>query len=144
VPEKDQDNYIVLNSNGGTFSEVYSAISYATISLYGNNQIVTSESTKVNEMTKTLSSIDTICTLYINESAYDSLYIYVTASENAKLVYSGYTFLNWNTASDGSGTSYNVGDKIYYYNYYESPVTYYAQWSEDTTSYAVNLVTGEM
>lgn len=39
----------------------------------------------------------------------------------------GYKFVNWNTAADGSGTSYNPGDTL---NFEVSPVTLYAQWQK--------------
>lgn len=39
----------------------------------------------------------------------------------------GYSFVGWNTAKDGSGTSYAVGDKVEL----SAPVTLYAQWRKD-------------
>lgn len=39
----------------------------------------------------------------------------------------GYTFVGWNTAADGSGTSYAAGDKVEL----TAPVTLYAQWKKD-------------
>ena len=40
----------------------------------------------------------------------------------------GYSFVGWNTAADGSGTSYEAGAKI---EKLEAPVTLYAQWKKD-------------
>ena len=45
----------------------------------------------------------------------------------AKPTRSGYTFVNWNTASNGSGTSYNSGQS-YTGN---EPLTLYAQWKQN-------------
>lgn len=39
----------------------------------------------------------------------------------------GYSFVGWNTAADGSGTSYEAGAEIGL----EAPVTLYAQWKKD-------------
>lgn len=39
----------------------------------------------------------------------------------------GYSFVGWNTAEDGSGTSYAAGDKVEL----TAPVTLYAQWKKD-------------
>lgn len=39
----------------------------------------------------------------------------------------GYSFVGWNTAKDGSGTSYAAGDKVEL----SAPVTLYAQWKKD-------------
>ena len=38
-----------------------------------------------------------------------------------------YSFVGWNTAKDGSGTSYAAGDKVEL----SAPVTLYAQWKKD-------------
>lgn len=39
----------------------------------------------------------------------------------------GYSFVGWNTAKDGSGTSYAAGDKVEL----SAPVTLFAQWKKD-------------
>ena len=39
----------------------------------------------------------------------------------------GYSFVGWNTAKDGSGTSYAAGDTVKL----SAPVTLYAQWKKD-------------
>ena len=39
----------------------------------------------------------------------------------------GYSFVGWNTAEDGSGTSYAAGDKVEL----SAPVTLFAQWKKD-------------
>ena len=39
----------------------------------------------------------------------------------------GYSFVGWNTAADGSGTSYEAGAKVEL----SAPVTLYAQWKKD-------------
>ena len=44
-----------------------------------------------------------------------------------KPVRKGYSFVGWNTAADGSGTSYEAGAEIGL----EAPVTLYAQWKKD-------------
>lgn len=48
----------------------------------------------------------------------------VTADKPAR---KGYSFAGWNTAADGSGTSYEAGADIVL----EAPVTLYAQWKKD-------------
>lgn len=44
-----------------------------------------------------------------------------------KPVRKGYSFVGWNTAADGSGTSYEAGAKVEL----SAPVTLYAQWKKD-------------
>lgn len=44
-----------------------------------------------------------------------------------KPVRKGYSFVGWNTAEDGSGTCYAVGDKVEL----TAPVTLFAQWKKD-------------
>lgn len=53
----------------------------------------------------------------------------VTATEIAvdQPVRKGYSFVGWNTAKDGSGTSYAAGDKVEL----TAPVTLFAQWKKD-------------
>lgn len=46
-----------------------------------------------------------------------------------------YTFKNWNTAANGSGTTYNAGASYTA----DEPATLYAQWNSSTTTAAVNL-----
>ena len=48
----------------------------------------------------------------------------VTAEQPAR---KGYSFVGWNTAADGSGTSYEAGAKVEL----SAPVTLYAQWKKD-------------
>lgn len=43
---------------------------------------------------------------------------------------SGYTFVEWNTKSDGDGTSYDYGDTIKV----TKDITLYAQWKENSTT----------
>lgn len=50
-----------------------------------------------------------------------------TAVTADKPVRKGYSFVGWNTAADGSGTSYEAGAEIGL----EAPVTLYAQWKKD-------------
>ena len=51
--------------------------------------------------------------------------------------YTVYTFNNWNTASNGSGTSYNPGGSYST----DANATLYAQWNSNTTTAAVTLPT---
>lgn len=51
-----------------------------------------------------------------------------TAVTADKPVRKGYSFVGWNTAADGSGTSYEAGAEI---DKLEAPVTLYAQWKKD-------------
>jgi len=51
------------------------------------------------------------------------------------LLKTGYTFAGWNTAANGSGTSYNGGDT---FAMGSSNVTLYAQWTENTYSVTYN------
>ena len=51
------------------------------------------------------------------------------------LTKTGYTFNGWNTAGNGSGTSYNGGDT---FAMGSSNVTLYAQWTENTYTVAYN------
>ena len=56
--------------------------------------------------------------------------------ENNFFKRAGYTFVNWNTKKDGSGVSYNPGEKI---SKPEKNTTLYAQWQADLK----NVVLGE-
>ncbi len=51
------------------------------------------------------------------------------------LAKTGYTFTGWNTAANGTGTSYNGGDT---FAMGSSNVTLYAQWTENTYSVTYN------
>ena len=42
----------------------------------------------------------------------------------------GFTFLNWNTEADGSGTSYDPGDIVFAANSKKESTTLYAQWEQ--------------
>ena len=46
----------------------------------------------------------------------------------------GYNFTGWNTAADGTGTSYEAGDSI---TIGDENVTLYAQWEPATAGYTV-------
>jgi pilin isopeptide linkage protein/uncharacterized repeat protein (TIGR02543 family) len=46
---------------------------------------------------------------------------------------SGYTFTGWNTAADGSGTSYTDGAEVTDLAQADGSVTLYAQWKQNTT-----------
>ncbi|MGI5990540.1 MAG: InlB B-repeat-containing protein [Lachnospiraceae bacterium] len=46
---------------------------------------------------------------------------------------SGYTFTGWNTAADGSGTSYADGTEVTDLAQADGSVTLYAQWKQNTT-----------
>ncbi|MDO4650787.1 MAG: InlB B-repeat-containing protein, partial [Eubacteriales bacterium] len=45
----------------------------------------------------------------------------------------GYTFTGWNTAADGSGTSYKSGSRLYLSSDGIRTITLYAQWSRNYT-----------
>ncbi len=64
----------------------------------------------------------------------------LTLSDQGTLVKTGYTFSGWNTAADGSGTSYSAGGTYSV----ESGATLYAQWTADTytVTYDGNGFTG--
>jgi len=51
-----------------------------------------------------------------------------TVLDQGALLKTGYTFLNWNTRTDGSGTSYVSGDKITIRNI---NVFLHAQWQQE-------------
>ncbi len=58
----------------------------------------------------------------------------VTVSDQNTLQKTGYDFAEWNTAVDGSGTSYKPGDKITL----QESITLYAQWNpKNSTGYKV-------
>lgn len=54
----------------------------------------------------------------------------VLSVEETGIIWEGHTFTNWNTASDGTGTSCESGDSITL----NSDVTLYAQWKEVSQS----------
>ncbi|WP_298738887.1 InlB B-repeat-containing protein, partial [uncultured Treponema sp.] len=49
----------------------------------------------------------------------------ITIAQNA-FTYDGYDFTSWNTAADGSGTSYKAGEKLTL----TADITLYAQWEK--------------
>ena len=49
--------------------------------------------------------------------------------------YEGYAFTGWNTAADGSGTSYAEGDEIVL----NGDLTLYAQWTESTGTFIITF-----
>lgn len=55
----------------------------------------------------------------------------------------GYIFASWNTAADGSGTKWNLGDN-YTPDYNGGTVTLYAQWTKDTYTISYNLNGGKI
>lgn len=65
----------------------------------------------------------------------------VTVLNTNTLTYTGYHFTEWNTAANGSGTSYAVGGSFTIV----ANTTFYAQWESDSTTYTVlyNGNTGE-
>ena len=65
----------------------------------------------------------------------------VTVSDNTDLAKTGYTFTGWNTASNGSGTSYSAGNT---FTMPADAVTLYAVWEclSYSVSYDVNGATG--
>ena len=52
---------------------------------------------------------------------------------------SGYTFKNWNTEADGSGTTYTNSQSVNLTTEHGATVTLYAQWEEQVTKYAVQI-----
>ena len=61
-------------------------------------------------------------------AAFDTVQHVTEANVTAEQpVRKGYSFVGWNTAKDGSGTSYAAGDKVEL----TAPVTLYAQWKKD-------------
>lgn len=66
-------------------------------------------------------------TKYVDENARLTLY---------KPTKNGYTFVEWNTKSNGDGTSYEYDDKITV----KEDMTLYAQWEENTTSTTTEVV----
>ena len=49
--------------------------------------------------------------------------------------YDGFSFTNWNTSSDGSGTTYEVGQEIIV----DNDITLYAQWETSSQYIAIDL-----
>ena len=61
-------------------------------------------------------------------AAFDTIQHVTEAEVTAEQpVRKGYSFVGWNTAKDGSGTSYAAGDKVEL----SAPVTLFAQWKKD-------------
>ncbi|MEI6092540.1 MAG: InlB B-repeat-containing protein [bacterium] len=54
----------------------------------------------------------------------------VTVKGAANLTHSGFTFTGWNTAADGSGTSYLAGDT---FEIASADITLYAKWTSNPT-----------
>jgi uncharacterized repeat protein (TIGR02543 family) len=64
-------------------------------------------------------------TVPTDSNTYDPGATATVLGNTGNLVRTGYTFAGWNTAADGSGTSYNAGSTILM----SSSVTLYAQWT---------------
>ena len=62
-----------------------------------------------------------------------------TTVESSLFTYEGHTFIGWNTAADGSGTPYAVGDPI---NYGSGTIDLYAQWAYTLVLHEVYNTTG--
>ncbi len=60
----------------------------------------------------------------------------VTVKTKGNLARTGYTFTSWNTAANGSGTSYTESSTI---NSISASYNLYAQWSENMTTVTVNV-----
>ena len=58
-------------------------------------------------------------------------------SEAAGLTREGYTFIEWNTSSNGNGTGYQPGSSLVFKN---SDITLYAIWKRDTSGFSVEGV----
>ena len=64
---------------------------------------------------------------------------YSTATNAAgKINANGYTFIEWNTNADGTGTSYAAGARVKNANVVPTPMTLYAQWSIHSSSLKVD------
>lgn len=66
----------------------------------------------------------------------------VTAAEAGEMTKTGYEFVGWNTAADGSGTAYAPGDAITL----EANVTLYAQWKNtaERVLYSYTVTDGQL
>ena len=71
-----------------------------------------------------------------DNTAYNSGAQVTVLGNTGNLVLTGYTFNNWNTQADGSGTSYSAGD---HFNI-TANITLYAQWTLNT--YTVTAAAG--
>lgn len=156
LPEPVRDNYIFEGwysaAEGGT--EITSSSAYSTNELYAHWSAGTytisydanggkdapSSQTKIYDQTLTLSSdvptrANTIIgsyTVTLNANGGS-----VSPASLTTNLTSSYSFKNWNTAANGSGTSYAPGAS-YTAN---AALTLYAQWDSRTTTAAVNLPT---
>jgi outer membrane protein OmpA-like peptidoglycan-associated protein len=59
----------------------------------------------------------------------------VTLPGGTGLIEAGYTLTSWNTAANGSGTSYGLGQSVLL----TEPLTLYAQWTETATTITVSF-----
>ncbi|MFZ4451452.1 S-layer homology domain-containing protein [Salibacterium aidingense] len=77
-----------------------------------------------------------------SDQVYDSNSTASVEGNANNLTRSGYSFLNWNTKSDGSGTSFNGGDEL---PIGEEDVTLFAQWINNNANLSdVTLSTGTL
>ena len=121
VDISEQEPYsISYNANGGTGAPAQT-ISYVTPMTL---------STKTPTRSDTTETITYTLQVYNADSQLSENKINTTKTTK-------YTFKNWNTAADGSGTSYNAGAT---YSAGKS-VTLYAQWTSSTTVTSVKLPT---
>ena len=113
------------------FSSTYSAdngqVNLYELEVYGTEQVANAYSVNYNGNGNNGGSVPTDNQTYQFGST-------VTVKDNTgNLIKTGYTFAGWNTAADGSGTSYNPAAT---FNMGAANITFYAKWSPIPT-YAV-------
>ncbi len=77
----------------------------------------------------------TSCTVFASETENTPTDLTLFSNLSPVLTFAGYTFADWNTSPDGSGTSYTDGEL---YSFASASLTLYAQWTENSVTFYEN------
>lgn len=125
---------------GWSTSSTASAASYTAGNTYKAANVVPTEATLYAVWNSTLT--------YNNNNgtgapgSQNMTYAGAVTVSNTKPTRTGYTFTNWNTAANGSGTSYNSGVQFKPTNTWRADTTLYAQWTANTYTVTFNANSG--
>ena len=141
----DVSNYLTITKNTVAKNDVNANIKISRNIPQGLYTLVLSKSSASENIPIQIGEIeDEVITYYSNDGLNNKYTQAVSHGENATLLnntftYKGYTFKNWNTRSDGNGTTYTNNQVIQ--NVTEN-IDLYAQWTPNTYKVVFNSNSG--